>query len=472
MRFKGFVGPAYIKASLNVECQKCVNLYPEMNEIGTGKEGEIAALMSTPGILTWITLPTSPVRAVYTASNGMMYAVGGNKCYRITDTPAAVLLGTLASSTGYVSFSDNGIAVVLTDGPTGYSIDIVTDVFTSSTFPSFPGATTLGYLDAYILGNIPNSGRFFWTNLNSVTIDPLDFATAEGLPDNMIALYVNNQEAWLFGAKTTEVFYDCGDANQPFVRRNGAVMEYGLSAPFGVAKLNNTLYWPAQNENGQGIVVAASGYQPSRVSNHGIETAMHGKDLSTARAWAYQEAGHGFYVLNFADETWAYDVSTSQWHQRSSLGSGVEHRIRADCHCFAYGKHLVGDYITGVIYEQSLAFLSDSVGSSPKTRSSPHISNEMNRIFYHKFQLDMEIGVGLAVGLGSDPQVALSWSDDGGHTWSAERWRSGGLIGDYKRRVIWNQLGSARDRVFKIRITDPVKVVILGADLEFTVGTS
>jgi hypothetical protein len=68
-----------------------------------------------------------------------------------------------------------------------------------------------------------------------------------------------------------------------------------------------------------------------------------------------------------------------------------------------------------------------------------------------------------------DPQVMLRWSDDGGHTWSNEHWRSMGLTGQWGRRVIWRRLGMTlklRDRVYEVSGTDNVKIAIMGAELQ------
>jgi hypothetical protein len=62
----------------------------------------------------------------------------------------------------------------------------------------------------------------------------------------------------------------------------------------------------------------------------------------------------------------------------------------------------------------------------------------------------------------------LRWSDDGGHTWSNEHWRSMGLVGQWGRRVIWRRLGMTlklRDRVYEVSGTDPIKIAIMGAEL-------
>ena len=70
---------------------------------------------------------------------------------------------------------------------------------------------------------------------------------------------------------------------------------------------------------------------------------------------------------------------------------------------------------------------------------------------------------------GSNPQVMLRWSDDGGHTWSNEHWASMGKIGEYYNRVLWRRLGMTmkiRDRVYEVSGTDPVKIAIVGAELK------
>ena len=79
MRFPGFIGPSYTLQSVNVECQNCVNLYPEVNQLGTGKEGEVAALVPTPGLRLLLTLPQTPIRGMKRASNGTLFVAAGNK---------------------------------------------------------------------------------------------------------------------------------------------------------------------------------------------------------------------------------------------------------------------------------------------------------------------------------------------------------------------------------------------------------
>ena len=82
----------------------------------------------------------------------------------------------------------------------------------------------------------------------------------------------------------------------------------------------------------------------------------------------------------------------------------------------------------------------------------------------------METGVGIQLGQGSNPQAMMQYSDDGGHTWSSERWASLGKIGAYSTRVVWRNNGRTRQRVYRVTVSDPVKVVMIGAGLDYSVG--
>ena len=131
----------------------------------------------------------------------------------------------------------------------------------------------------------------------------------------------------------------------------------------------------------------------------------------------------------------------------------------------------MGDYRNSNVYALDLDDFSDNNEIQKWLRSwraLPTGANNLKRSAQQSLQLDLETGVGLNLGQGSDPQVMLRWSDDGGHTWSNEHWVSIGKIGEYYRRAIWRRLGMTlkiRDRVYEISGTDPVKIAIVGAEL-------
>jgi Phage stabilisation protein len=476
MRFQGFVGPSYTLQSVNVDCQRCINLYPEMNEVGRGKDGEVASLVSTPGLESVAEIGTGGIRALYYASNRVLYAVSREKVYVLDELFNETQIGTLTTVMGPVSFADNGITVVFVDGVKGYGSTLGSTTSTEITDPDFKPADKVVYQDGYFIFNEKGTGQFFISELNSTDFDALDFATAEGNPDNIISIISDHRDLWLFGTQTTEVFYNSGNVDFPFERINGAFVEHGCAAAFSVAKMNNSVFWLSRDDKGDGGVYMAKGYQPQRISTHAVEFAIRQYSaIERAEAYTYQQNGHYFYVLNFpeASTTWVFDTTTNMWHERAYTSNGSFQRHRSNCHAFAYNKHIVGDYENNKIYELTPNSYTDDGDLITRQRVAPHVSSGMKEVFYNSFQLDMETGVGLdGVTQGEDPQVMLDFSDDGGLSWSNENWASFGRLGNRKQRALWRRLGRSRDRVFRITITDPVKVAIIGAELDFAVGVS
>jgi hypothetical protein len=91
---------------------------------------------------------------------------------------------------------------------------------------------------------------------------------------------------------------------------------------------------------------------------------------------------------------------------------------------------------------------------------SRHVFDE-DPVTIRELWLDMETGIGLQGGV--TPQVMLSVSRDGGHTWGDERWTSAGDIGEYEVTAKWRRVGMSEDFVFKFRMTEPCKFAVLGA---------
>jgi hypothetical protein len=478
MRFPGFIGPSYQLQSVNVDCQRCVNLFPEINQLGTGKEKEVAALVPTPGLRLLVTLPDSPVRCVFTASNGQVFAVGGQKFYSISSSWVATERGTLSTDSGPVSMADNGTYVVLVDGTDGFTWNMDTSTYAEIVDPDFYPADQVTYQDGYFIFNRTGTAQFFISELNAVTFDPLDIATAEGNPDDLVGILSNNQNVFLFGSKSIEGWYNSGDADFPFTRIQGGLLDVGCSAPGSIAKAVGLIFWLGGDSTGTGIVYQLQGYQPKRVSTYAIEKVIRGltaDQIADATAFTYQQGGHLFYCLNIpgANSTWVYDASTEMWHERQYLNLWSMERHRAENHALAHGLNVVGDYDLGCIYELDPDTETDNGTYIVRERVAPHFSSGLKNVRHNSLTIDMETGVGDdGSGQGIDPKAILTWSDDGGHTWSNERWADIGKIGNKKTRVKYNRLGSSRDRVYKLRITDPVKVVLIGAELDVEEGTA
>lgn len=439
----------------------------------------VGFLNRAPGLRLLVSVGAGPIRGAW-AFGGYGYVVSGVELYKLDTSWNATLLGNVTGS-GPVSMSDNGTQLFVACNPDGFIYNATTNVFQQITDPDFPGAVTVGYLDGYFVFNQPNTQMLWVTQLlDGTSVDPLDFASAEGSPDLLLSLIIDHREAWLFGSTSVEVWYDSGDVF-PLTRIQGAFNEIGCAAPYSVAKLDNGLFWLGADARGQGIVYRSSGYSGVRVSTHAVEFAIQGyQTISDAIGYSYQQEGHSFYVLTFptatatTGATWVYDVATGAWHERGYFTNAGFTRHRSNCQMAFNNEIVVGDYVNGNLYAFDLDVYLDNGATQKWVRSwraLPPGTNNLKRTAQHSLQLDLEAGTGLNSGQGSDPQVMLRWSDDGGHTWSNEHWRSSGAIGGYGRRAIWRRLGMTnklRDRVYEVSGTDPVKISIMGAELDVT----
>ena len=538
------LGSAYTARSVNAADSQMVNLFPEMVPEG-GKQP--AYLQRAPGLALQATIGEGPIRGLW-EHGSYLYVVSGNTFYRVDTSFAATAKGFVAGN-GPVSIADNGTQLFIAANMNGYIYNVTTDVFAAISDPDFPGASVVDYLDGYFVFIQPNSQKIWVTGLlDGTSVDPLDFASAEGDPDNIISMIVDHREVWLFGNNSTEVWYNAGLADFPLARIQGAYNELGCAARYSVAKMNNQIYWLGKDPRGQGVVYQANGYQGQRISTHAVEWQIQQYPTMTdATAFTYQQDGHFFYVLTFpsANKTWVYDANTGAWHERAGWRMGSWTRYRAATQVFYNNQNLVGDYANGNLYALDMAtydYAGDTQRWLRSWRALPTGQNTLRRTAQHALQLDCETGVGLAqmpgvnndelttendfvllaeytqndlatesgetltteagdsnqvltdvpdypiaytqpirltttsvpATPGYDPQVMLRWSDDGGHTWSREHWRSMGKIGAYGYRTIWRRLGMTlklRDRVYEVSGTDPVKLAIMGAELQVS-GTS
>lgn len=445
--------------ALPLSAQRLVNLFPEVQAPDAKSK---LALFGTPGLATFVTVGTGPIRGLHTMA-GLLYAVSGTELYKITAGGVATLLGSV-----------QGTANVVMDANSAQQLAIVSDnktyVATPSTLaeitdPEFAGASSVAMMDNYAVFTQADSARFFISALADATsFDSLDFATAEAAPDNLVRVIADHREVMLFGESTTEIWYNSGASPFPFERVTGAVMERGCAAKLSPAKADNAVFWLGDDK----IAYRAHGYTPTRISTHPLEEAW-GKysTVSDAIGFTYSQRGHTFYALTFPTPgvTWVFDVATGLWHERMSGESG---RWRANGCAVAFGNTYVGDATTGKIYRVDLDTYTEGGETIRRIAQGAPIHAETKRAFMSRVEVEFEAGIGLTTGQGSDPQAMLQWADDGGRTWSSERWAAIGKIGEHRNRARWTRLGSFRERTLRLTVSDPVKVSIIAANVDVT----
>lgn len=549
-----FVGAAYTAESIYQDTQECLNWYPEVDpmknagsrQMGVSGDRGVMALYPTPGLTNLVSLDNpAQVRGMHPLpGNTSAIVVSGNVVYMMTTPYVTTRIGTILTSTGPVSITDNGNAAYLSDGPNRYyymlkpavfngTIDngagvsgnvltvssltsgvlaigmilsgtgvtpgtyivsgsgtswvVSTNSLTTTTITAaqvlttvtdgpFNGANTVDNTDNFIIYNSPNSNQWGCTNVASIVSSGLNFATTLTAPGNLVGVIVNKREVFLLSEYTSEVWVDVGAYPFPFQIVPGSSIQHGCAARGSIARLGESFAFLAQDTRGVATVVMMNGYNAQRISTHAIEYAIQNYPIvSDAIAFTYQEDGHEFYVLTFptADVTWAFDLATGLWAKRAwTDNQNVDHRIRANCMMNFGGKVIVGDWQNGNIYLMDKSTFTDNGQKVIRRRRCPHLTTDLKRMFHSDLQIQFQPGVGLQSGQGVNPQAMLRWSDDGGSTWSNEHWTTIGLVGQYKNRAIWRRLGYARDRIYEVVMSDPVKAVVISANLNALAGAN
>lgn len=490
IKFDKFVGSSYQQTNA-YDVQRSINLFPTKSDVGTSKV--MWALQGTPGLESFIDLDLGPTRNGIVV-NDRTFVVSGNTLYEIFIDKTRVSRGTLNSQSGYVGIAQNGLQICIVDGPDGYIFELATNTLTEITDPYFLGANTVTFIDGYFMFNKPDSGIYYISDLyDGLNGDPLDFATAEGSPDNLVAVFAIHQQVFLLGQTTVQIVTNTGAADFPFSTVQAALIQYGCLAPYSVVQTGNELFWLGRDNDGQATFWKASGYSPVKISTQAVDAIVQNYgSLSDCIAYSYQENGLWWVVFNFSEGSWAYDVANNLWHERLYFSDGEYSRALPNFHIFAYGKHLVGDYSSGMIYEQSLDFLDFAGVPIRRERVCPYISNTLEYLYFNSFQLDIQAGVGISgpvtnsgafdmgfdegfdVGsLNMDPDVypilVMSYSNNGS-VWSQEVGAPMGKMGEYDTRALWRRLGRGRARVFRVWSTARVRHFWMAAYIDVKKG--
>lgn len=520
-QLKGFVGPASEMASPRADCERLINLFPEKVESENGPNGWV--LSATPGLSQWVTGLNGGVRALWAGENRLFCVAGsrlyevfangsvtdrgsvGSATTRAKIIPNGSQILVLSNGVPYI---DNGTSIVQPafEWAVGY-VDVTGtaatwisgDKFSAdmagkpiaiagvpNTVAAFVDEThvTLGtaatgaglgfivtepvtascaaFLDGYYVVAKPSTKQINISAINDgQTWDALDYASKEAYPDNIAQMLADHEELWIFGtSESTEIWRNTGNADFPLERDPGAMIHMATCAPESVIRLALGVAWLGQTSEGGPVAYRAQGYVPQRVSTHAVEAEWDTySTVADAESVTYRVRGHEMWEISFptANRTWVYDALTGLWHRRA-FGAGYD-RSRVRCHAKQFGYDIVGDYATGTLYKQSLAYYTDAGTASPRVRRAPHITDGMRKIFYPQFDLLMEDNSALT--------TTLSYSNDGGQHFTTPRQedgrkRSHGNSANILSRQ-WRRCGSGSDRVFELVVSGNARVCLIDA---------
>lgn len=460
MRVIQAIGPSSHLADRKASVQRTINM--RMTEIEGVGEDKPVYLQSSEGLTQ--TLASGDLRGFYVAEGRAFYVVGTG-LYELTSESASVLRGTLTSTTGYVSMAHGVSQLVIVDGLYGYVLNLSTNVFGAITSGGWRGSNRVEHIDGYFVFVDPDTEQFYISAIDDgSTLDALDFSSADTQPDNIVTHRVFKRELYLIGSRSIEVWINSGDPDFPFTRYNATPIQVGAVSPRGVVIASDTIFFVGQTDRGHGYVYVLNGYQPMRISTQAVEEAMRDADLSQCVMWSYHVKGAELVGIEAPGmgSTWVFDASSKQWHELGRYVTGEFQALGMDHLVFWNGEHYCG-YQSAIhrIDQDSYTYGADAL---VRERTWPHLmSPSMEPVSYRCLELACSTGDPVGSVEGS---VTLEISNDGGYTFGSPLQKTLGMTGQWMKRIRWMFLGSARDRVFRIRCADAVPFSIHSASVE------
>lgn len=428
-----------------------VNLYTEESREGPTQSRRVPR----PGLKPLAILTPGPIRAIV-FHMGYRYVVSGTKVYR-DNTQIGVISGLRR-----VRHAQSDEELVMVAEGVAY---LVGATVTPITMPDADLISDVSFAAGRFVYVVQDSGKYRYSDIaDAVTINDLNFASAESDPDNIVSVENLGDDLIFYGQNTTEWWSPTGDIAAPFVRNGGRRYDRGSAAQNTAVKLDNTIFWVGTAQQGADLQVYRAGGIPVAVSNEGIETALAAcEDITLATAVAIVSTGHSFYVLNIPGVgSYAYDVKTNLWGEWQSAG---QETFRVQCGA----DGVFGDIDTGQLWTIDPDRRTD--GSDTITRVvSSYLATEMGVYRLNAIRLHLKTGVGAT---GGSPVVEMRYATQGAENWS--EWREGGIgaPGEHPR-VMWRQLGLVKPdgRAFEFRFTGDADFVPYDVTVDLIQGSN
>lgn len=429
-----------------------------------GEKSQVVAY-GTPGLNLFGNAGDTPWRGLLPVeTTDFLYGVHRGTFYQIDNTGTLTSRGTLNTTSGRVDGTHDGTDCLIVDGTDAYTYGTDTTTFAEVTDADLiANPKSCAWLDQYF---IVENGSVFQITTDPTSWDATDIGVPESSPDGIVRVFVDHGEIILFGALTIEFWTNTGATDFPFAPLKSSTAEWGCAAMWSVCKYNDSVAFLGKNRLGQVSVLKLQGYVPRPISTPDLDDIINKYGTTAdATAFSYMLGGHPMYQINFpsAGYSWLYDGLSNHWSPVKSFGIT---RQRNELAAQYLNKTVTANYTNGELYTLRDDVYTENGDMIERELISENVATpELERFSVDRFRVDMERGVGLATGQGSDPQIMLQVSRDFGQSYGAEMWKSMGKIGKYNGRTEWNRLGASNSGqfVFKLRVTDPVKFAMVSA---------
>lgn len=335
-----------------------------------------------------------------------------------------------------------------------------------------PSPNSVCFQDGYFFFSIGDR-RVFASNLNDIPINALTYTTLQGRPSQAgVRVIAYKGVLFAFTTSSCEIWQDTAQGFPGFPYSRLAVVDRGLLSSAAIAGDTEgfgSLLWVGDDFG----VYRFQDLQPQKVSPPDLDRLIEAQakiDPTKLFAGCYIAGGRSMWTLSSPNWTWEFNCVAEKWNERSSFYSGLLSRWRGIGGLRAFGRWIVGDDQTGNLAAVDPTNFTE-LGTPQLFRlESGPVENFPNRIRVGRIDVDLAAGAGQSAGTSSnaiDPQIMISWSDDGGVHWVAPISRNLGEQARASQRIWAVSLGrtGAQGRRWRLDVSDPVYVGILGATM-------
>jgi len=452
------IGQSYQHPDIPLSAQTTKNWVPEINR----ETSVVLSLQPFPGAKAF-SAGTGVDRGM-TVWSQQLYKVTDTTLYRIDKLGAQTSIGTIDGTGRCVFPSSTELMVIVTSGK-AYKYDATT--LTEITDADLEEPNYAAYLNQQWIYQGAKARFVVSDAAQPDQINGLNYAAAESEGDDLVRPYVFNQVLYLFGERNIESWYNSGVGRPPFDRIEGGIIQKGLAAADSVSNNDSFVYFLGDDR----FIYQLSGSQVQSISSIPLASKFADYDIiEDAVGFCFSFQGQEFYQLSIGGDTWCFNQNAGGWFQLTYGTNELPQPVTSSVNC--YGKLLAAH--GGKVLEidaKTHTFDSDPI---IRERTTGLISGELlgpEAVGRRLFMGRLEIIIKGVPALDETPKIMLSWSDDGGYTYSNERIITCGVLGNYTFQANTTQLGSFYNRVIKIRISDDSRYSLHRVTGDIDVGT-
>ena len=431
---------------------------------------EELVLYSTPGLKLEVTNTQAKARGIHTKYE-YLYVVLDSGFYKVDVNGTKTLLGTLNTSVGRVNIVSTNYQIVMNDLAYGYYYNIPTATFSTITDADFPATSaTLVAFKERIYAH--NNNTFLYSALsNASSWSAASVYTAETIQQDITALYSFDEKMYVFGSTQTEIWQPNDNTDDPLSSITSLNIRYGTESPYSIADTQDGLLFLGRGKRGKHAVIKINeNFQTEAVGDKGFTSILSGYTSSEdATAYTLQYDNKEFYTINWtaANHTWHFDTELGIW---TELEYNNKDRHPADQHVYFDGKNIVISYLDSNIYSLDNETYTDNSVTIVRKLISPVLQKDYLQVFLSQLIVKFEPTTTLHTGTGSEPSVNLSFSKDGGYSWSATRYKRIGKVGEYRYKTRFTNVAAGDDLVTNLQFHDPIGWALLGCYVNLEYG--